>query len=30
MEEEVAMTMFGTDKYGPAVKQGDMLYMVLI
>jgi len=24
MEEEVAVTMFGTDKYGPAVKQGQM------
>jgi len=25
MEEEVAITMFDTDKYAPAVKQGRML-----
>ena len=24
MEEEVAVTMFDTDKYGPAIKQGLM------
>jgi len=29
MEEEVAVTMFGTDKYGPAVKQGQIDWLSL-